>query len=285
MSVVIVGATGHLGRLVVEELLERGTPAGEVVATGRDADRLAALAERGVRTARVDLDDPATLPSALAGADTLLLISTSEPGRRLPQHRAAVEAAAAAGIGHIVYTSAPRADDTTLVLAPDHKATEELLAASGIAHTVLRNNWYNENYESQLYAARDHGAFVGGAGQGRVPSASRRDFAAAAAVVLADPAAHAGAVYELTGDTAWTYPELAETLSAVLGREVVYKDLSTAEHIAALVEAGLDEGTASFVAALDANIRDGVLGEPTGDLRRLTGRPSTPIADTLRDLA
>ncbi|MFY7070118.1 NAD(P)H-binding protein [Nocardiopsis changdeensis] len=284
MSVVIVGATGHLGRLTVEELLERGTPAEGIVAAGRDAGRLAALAERGVRTARVDLDDPATLAPAFAGADTLLLISTSEPGRRVPQHRAAIEAAAAAGIGHIVYTSAPRADDTVLVLAPDHRATEELLAASGIAHTVLRNNWYHENYVPQLHAARDHGEFSGSAGQGRVPSAARRDFAAAAAAVLADPASHAGAVYELTGDTAWTYAELADTLSAVLGTEVVYKDLSTEEHVASLVGAGLDEGTASFVAALDGNIRDGALGEPTGDLRRLIGRPATPIADTLRDL-
>ncbi|CAL9372332.1 Quinone oxidoreductase 2 [Nocardiopsis dassonvillei] len=284
MSVVIVGATGHLGRLVVEELLERGTPAAEIVATGRDTDRLAALADRGVRTARIDLDEPATLEPAFAGADTLLLISTGEPGRRVPQHRAAIEAASAAGIGHIVYTSAPGADDTPLVLAPDHRATEEMLAGSGITRTVLRNNWYNENYAATLHQARDHGVFIGSAGRGRVPSAARRDFAAAAATVLADPAAHADAVYELTGDTAWTYDELAGTLSEVLGRDVVYKDLSTAEHVAALVEAGLDEGTAGFAAALDGNIRDGALDEPTGGLRRLTGRPTTPIADTLREL-
>lgn len=284
MSVVIVGATGQLGRLVVEELLERGTPGGEIVATGRDTDRLAALAGKGVRTARIDLDEPATLAPAFAGADTLLLISTSEPGRRVPQHRAAIEAAVAAGVGHIVYTSAPRADDTPLVLAPDHRATEEMLAASGVTRTILRNNWYHENYTATLHQARDLGFFVGSAGKGRVPSAARADFAAAAAVVLSDPAAHADAVYELTGDTAWTYDELAATLSEVLGRDVVYKDLSTAEHVAALVEAGLDEGTAGFLAAMDGNIREGALEEPTGGLSRLTGRPSTPIAETLREL-
>ncbi|MDT0328458.1 SDR family oxidoreductase [Nocardiopsis lambiniae] len=285
MSVVIVGATGHLGRLVVEELLERGTPAREIVAAGRDAERLAALAASGVRTARIDLDDPATLAPAFSGADTLLLISASEPGRRVAQHRAAIDAAVAAGVGHIVYTSAPNAAESTLVLAPDHKATEELLAASGITRTILRDNWYHENYVPQFEQARDYGSFIGSAGEGLVPSAARRDFAAAAAVVLADPAAHADAVYELTGDTAWTYAELAETLSEVLGREVVYKDLSTEEHVAFLVEVGLDEGTAGFVAALDGNIRDGALGEPTGDLRRLIGRPSTPLVDTLRALA
>ncbi|MFF1670230.1 NmrA family NAD(P)-binding protein [Nocardiopsis flavescens] len=285
MSVVIVGATGHLGRLVVEELLERGTPAERIVGGGGEKEGMAGVAGWGVGAARIDLDDPATLAPAFEGAAALLLVSTSEPGRRVPQHRAAVEAAAAAGTGHIVYTSAPRADDTPLVLAPDHKATEELLAASGIAHTVLRNNWYSENYLPQLEQARATGAFLGSAGRGRVPSASRRDFAAAAAVVLADPAAHAGAVYELTGDTAWTHDELAATLADVLGRDVVYKDLSTAEHTAALVGAGLDAETAAFVAALDGNIRDGALGEPTGDLRRLIGRPSTPLADTLRESA
>jgi NAD(P)H dehydrogenase (quinone) len=285
MSVVITGATGHLGRLVVADLLSHGLPADRITATGRDADRLAALAATGVRTARADLDDPEALKAAFQGADTLLLISGSEVGRRVPQHTNAVEAAKEAGIGHIVYTSAPRADDTTLVLAPEHKATEEVLAASGVPATILRNGWYNENYGQQLDRARESGVVIGSAGGGRVASASRQDYAEAASAVLRAPGAHAGAVYELSGDTAWTHSELARDLGAVLGREVVYRDLTPEEHLAALTAAGLDEGTAGFVVALDANIRDGELAAAGGELSRLIGRPTTPLAETLRALA
>ncbi|TDQ54332.1 SDR family oxidoreductase [Actinorugispora endophytica] len=285
MSVVITGATGHLGRLVVADLLARGYPADRITAVGRDTGRLAGLAGTGVRTAPVDLDDPETLKAPFQGADTLLLISGSEVGRRVVQHTNAVEAAKEAGIGHIVYTSAPKAADTTLVLAPEHKATEEVVAASGIPATILRNGWYNENYAQQLDQARESGVVIGSTGEGRVASASRQDFAEAASVVLRDPGAHAGAVYELSGDTAWTGAELARTLSEVLGREVVYRNLTTEEHVAALTEAGLDEGTAGFVAALDANIRDGELGAVSGELSRLIGRPTTPLAQTLRALA
>ncbi|WP_159942917.1 MULTISPECIES: SDR family oxidoreductase [unclassified Nocardiopsis] len=284
MSVVVTGATGHLGRLVVEGLLSQGFPAERVTATGRNTAKLTDLADRGVRTARADYADPTSLKEAFRGADTLLLVSGSEVGQRVEQHRNAIEAAREAGVAHVVYTSAPRATDTTLVLAPEHKATEEILTASGLTYTILRNGWYSENYASQLEQAREHGSFVGSAGQGRVASAARRDFAEAAAVVLRDPAAHAGAVHELSGDTAWTYADLADTLGELLGREVVYRDLDTEEHVAALTGAGLDEGTARFVAALDANTRDGELSATTGELSRLLGRPTTPVAETLRAL-
>lgn len=285
MSVVITGATGHLGRLVVADLLAHGHPAGQITATGRDADRLAALAATGVRTARADLDDPAALTAAYRGADTLLLISGSEVGRRVAQHANAVKAAEEAGIGHIVYTSAPRATDTTLVVAPEHKATEEAVAASGLPSTVLRNGWYNENYERHLAEARATGAVVGSVGAGRVSSASRQDFAEAASIVLRDPRSHVGAVYELSGDTAWSYEDLARDVGAALGREVLYRDLTPEEHLAALVGAGLDEGTAGFVVALDANIRDGELDATSGELSRLIGRPTTPLVESLRALA
>ncbi|MFD6951345.1 NAD(P)-dependent oxidoreductase [Nocardiopsis sp. TSRI0078] len=284
-SVVITGATGHLGRLVVEDLLAKGHPGERITATGRDTGRLTALADRGVRTARADFEDPASLKEAFGGADTLLLVSGSEVGKRVDQHRNAIEAARAAGVGHVVYTSALKATDTTLVLAPEHKATEEVLTASGLAYTVLRNGWYNENFAQQLDQARGTGAFAGSAGGGRVASASRQDFAEAASAVLRAPEAHAGAVHELSGDTAWTHAELAATLGELLGREVLYRDLTTEEHVAALTGAGLDEGTARFVAALDANIRDGELSMTTGELSRLIGRPTTPVAETLRALA
>lgn len=282
MSVVVTGATGHLGRLVVESLLERGLPAEEITATGRDTAKLADLAERGVSTTRADFDDPATLRAAFAGAGTVLLVSGSEVGKRTPQHRNAIEAAKEADVGHLVYTSVLRADRSTLSLAPEHKATEQILADSGMPHTLLRNGFYSEVFSTQAEQAREQGVFVGSAGEGRVSSASRRDYAEAAAVVLLDPAAHAGAVYELAGDQAWTYADLAASLGQILGREATYEDLSEEDHRAALIGAGLDEATSGFVVGIDTGIREGELHEEPGVLSKLIGRPTTPIVETLR---
>lgn len=274
MTILITGATGHLGHLIVEALLRDGVPAGELIAAGRDLSKVADLAERGVRTAAIDFDKPETLTAALAGVDTLMLVSASEPGRRFPQHKAAIDAAIAAGVKRIVYTSATNALESRLILAPEHKATEEYLATLDVATTVLRNNWYHENYEGTAAQARATGTVVTSTGAGRVASASRADYADAAAVVLVSEG-HEGKVYELSGDTAWNFAEFA----ALLGAE--FENVTTAEHIAILVGAGLDEGTAGFVAALDANIADGVLGTPTDDLRTLIGRPTTPLAEYL----
>lgn len=285
MSVVVTGATGHLGCLVVESLLERGYAAGDITATGRNTGKLADLAERGVTVRRADFEDPASLRAAFQGADTVLLVSGAELGKRVAQHRNAIEAAKEVGVGHLVYTSAPQASDTTLILAPEHKATEEILVASGLSNTILRNGWYNEISQQDLEQAREHGAFVGSAGEGRTASAARRDLAEAAAVVLTDPAPHTGAVYELTGDNAWTKAELAGYMSEVLGREVVYRDLSPEEHRAVLTGAGLDADTAEFVVGLDRNTRDGELALTSGTLAELLGRPTTPVIDTLRELA
>ncbi|WP_067608680.1 SDR family oxidoreductase [Nocardiopsis listeri] len=282
MSIVVTGATGHLGRLVVESLLERGLPAGEITATGRDTTKLADLAEHGVITTRADFDVPASLRAAFAGADTLLLVSGSEVGKRVPQHRNAIEAAKEAGVGHLVYTSVLRADRSTLSLAPEHKATEQILAESGLPHTLLRNGFYSEVYVDRLEQAREHGAVVGSAGQGRVSSASRRDYAEAAAVVLLDPAAHVGAVHELVGDQAWTYADLAVAIGEVLGREVAYRDLGDEGFRAVLTGAGMDEGTVEFVAGLEVATREGELWADPGLLAKLIGRPTTPIVETLR---
>jgi NAD(P)H dehydrogenase (quinone) len=281
MSVVVTGATGHLGRLVVEHLLAAGVPADQIVATGRRAERLAELAERGVTTKVVDFGDRASLDGALAGADTVLLVSGSEPGQRVALHGAVIDAAKVAGVGRVVYTSAPHADTTALVLAPDHKATEELLRASGLAWTILRNNWYTENYVGAIEQARTSGVLLTSAGDGRVASATRDDYAAAAAVVLRG-GDHEGRVYELSGDVAWTFDELADAASEVLGSRVVAKQVSFDEHRAILVDAGLDEGTAGFVATLDSDIRRGDLADATADLRTLIGRPTTPLVDGLR---
>lgn len=281
MSIVVTGATGHLGRLVVEHLLADGVPAEQVVATGRRTERLADLAERGVRVAAVDYDSPETLVAALEGADVVLLVSGSEVGRRVPQHRAVVEAAVAAGARRLVYTSAPHADASPLVLAPEHKATEEIIRASGLTFTLLRNGWYTENYLGDVQQARESGEIVAAVGDGRVASAPRDDFAAAAAVVLRTEG-HDDAVYELAGDVAWSFDELAAAASEVLGRPVVFRAVTSEQRRADLLAAGLDEGTAGFVVALDENTRDGLLAGGTDDLSRLIGRPTTPLVDGLR---
>ncbi len=280
-TIAVTAASGHLGRLAVEALLDAGHPADQVVATARNAARLSDLAARGVRTAEADYGDPDSLEKAFQGVDTVLLVSGSEVGRRVEQHRNAIEAAERAGVTRVVYTSAPHADTSALAVAPEHKATEELLAASPLATTVLRNGWYTENYLPALEQARQSGVLAASAGDGRVASASRADYAAAAAVVLTQPG-HEGAVYELSGDHAWTHDELASALAEVLGRPVAYQRLTPEEHLAALRAAGLPDEVAGFVVALDANTRDGLLAETSGDLARLIGRPTTPLVDGLR---
>jgi NAD(P)H dehydrogenase (quinone) len=281
MSVVVTGATGHLGRRVVTHLLAAGVPADQITAAGRQVDKLADLAAQGVRVAAVDFTQPDTLTAAFAGADSVLLVSGSEVGRRVDQHRNAIEAAKTAGVRRVVYTSAPHADTSALVLAPEHKATEEILQASGLTFTILRNGWYTENYVGDLQQARESGQIVAAVGEGRVASASRDDFAAAAAVVLSTEG-HDDATYELTGDVAWTFEDLAAAATEVLGRPVAYVPVSSADRTAGLLAAGLDEGTAGFVTALDENTRDGLLGEVNGELSRLIGRPTTPLVDGLR---
>jgi len=279
--IAVTGATGHLGRLVVESLLERGTPADQVVAAVRTPAKAADLAARGVLVREADYSRPETLAAAFEGVDTLLLVSSSEVGQRVPQHVAVIDAAKAAGVGRVVYTSAPQADTSSLVLAPDHKATEEHLAQSGLATTVLRNNWYTENYLQPVQQAKDSGEILASVGDGKVASAPRSDFAEAAAVVLVDDS-HAGKVYELSGDVAWTHDELAAAAGEVLGREVSYHRVSPEEHAAVLAGFGLDEGTVGFVVALDGNIRDGELATVTSDLSTLLGRPTTGLVEALR---
>ena len=283
MTILVTGATGHLGRLVIDSLLARGASPDDIVAGVRDLDRASDLVDRGVRAVVVDYDRPDTVTDALHGVDSVLLISGSEVGRRVDQHRAVIDAAAAAGVTKLVYTSAPKATTSDLVLAPEHKATEELISASGVPAVILRNNWYTENYAGTIEQARATGAFAASVGDGRVASASRRDFAEAAAVVLLDDG-HIGQVYELGGDVAWDYDELAAAVSEVVGSPVEYRRVTPDEHLAVLAEAGLDEGTAGFVVALDAGIAAGALADSDGTLSRLIGRPTTPLAEGLRAL-
>lgn len=279
MSVVITGATGHLGRLVVESLLERGFPAGQIVATGRRTEKIADLADRGVVVRRADYTDSGSLKEAFQGADKVLLVSSSEVGQRYAQHVNAVDAARAAGVGLIAYTSITRADTSGMALAAEHNSTEEYIRDSGVPHVLLRNNWYLENYTDQLSVVLEHQALLGSAGEGRVNAASRADLAAAAATVLATDG-HQGQVYELAGE-AFTLPEAAAVISEVSGQQVAYVDLPAEKYAEVLVGAGVPQPFAEVLADSDLGIARGDLDEPSDDLSRLIGRPATSLRDAV----
>lgn len=277
MTIAITGATGQLGRLTIAALKSR-LPAGDIIALARSPEKAQDL---GVPARAFDYTRPETLTAALAGVDRLLLISGNEVGQRAAQHRAVIEAAKAAGVGRIVYTSLLHADRTPLDLAAEHVETEAMLAAFGIPHTILRNGWYAENYTGAIPAALEHGALIGSAGAGRVSGAARADYAEAAAVVLTQDG-HDGQTYELAADDAWTLADLAAELSAQSGRDIPYRDLPQADYTAALIGAGLPEGLAQAIAGWDADAAKDALFENGRALSRLTGRPTTPLADVVR---
>jgi len=279
MSLVVTGATGQLGRLVVASLLAKGVAADQIVALGRDDERLAELAALGVTTRKVDYADAGAVADAVAGAERVLLISGSEVGQRLAQHQNVIDAAKAAGVQLLAYTSVAHADTSGIALATEHRATEEAIVASGLPHTFLRNSWYVENYSGQLATYVEHGTVLGSAGDGRVSAATRADFAeaAAAALLLERP----NAIYEL-GGAAFSLKELAEAVSEVTGTEVSYTDVPAEELIKTLVGAGLPEPYAAILADADLGLGRGELYVEATDLEDLLGRPATTLADELR---
>ena len=277
----ITGATGVLGSLVLDDLLARGVPATKLVALVRDSSKAASRTATGIVVREANYDDAARWPSALKGIDTLLLISSSEAGARVPQHSAVIQGAITAGVQRIVYTSLLRADTSQLALAPEHKATEELLAASGLAVTVLRNGWYIENYIGQISQYLATGSIVDATGGATINAATRADYAAVAATVLTD-AGHEGRTYEL-GGTGFTIADLAAIITDVTGTTVVEHGVSPAELTAILQnDAGLPAPTAAFVASLDEGTARGDLATNSTDLADILGRPSTPVADAVR---
>ncbi|MGV9341073.1 SDR family oxidoreductase [Streptomyces sp. NPDC003688] len=275
MSIVVTGATGHLGRLVVEQLLEK-VPAGEITAVVRDAAKGADFAARGVRIAVADYNTPETFDGLFAEGDKVLLISGNELAKdRAAQHQVVIDAAKAAGVALLAYTSAPSALHARLV--DPHRATEKALLASGLPYSLLRNGWYHENYTENLAPVLAHDAVVAAAGDGRVSSAARADYAAAAVAVLTGEG-HENTAYELGGDTAWGFAEYAAELSRATGREIVYKAVSVPELEAILTGAGLPEALVTVFAEVDEAIERGELVVSGGELSRLIGRPTTPLA-------
>ncbi len=276
--ITVTGATGQLGRLVVENLLERGVPATEITAAVRTPDKAADL---GVAVRQADFDEPDTLADAFAGTDKLLLISTNgSDDLRIAQHRAVVAAAAEAKVGQLVYTSIVDAAQNPLALARTHRTTEGVIRDADLPYVFLRNNWYAENYTATLQDAVGRGGLVGSAQDGRIAAATRDDYAAAAVAVLATNG-HEGAVYELTGDTAWTLAELAHEVSKQTGKEISYTDLPPEQYQQILLGAGLPDFFAEVLVDAEVKIADGALAEATPDLSRLIGRPTTSLPDAV----
>lgn len=283
MSIVITGASGHLGRLIVDQLLAAGTPPEQIVATGRDAGKLADLARNRVTVRRADFADPDTLDDAFAGADTMMLVSTTTVNERFDNARNAIDAAHRAGVSRIVYTSILNASTAQMMLADAHRRTEEFLRDSGSPFVILRNGWYLENYTDQLPMITQYHALLGSAHDGRVSAAGRRDLAAAAAAVLTQDG-HLGATYEL-GGTPFTLTELAATFSDVLGTDIAYRDMPVADYTATLTGAGLPPEMAAAVADADAGLARGELFTESDDLVRLIGRPALTAREAVRNAA
>ncbi|HEX2535368.1 MAG TPA: SDR family oxidoreductase [Chitinophagaceae bacterium] len=276
MKIGITGATGQLGRIVVQELKEK-VPAGNIIALVRSSQKAADL---GVETREADYNQPQTLEEAFQGLDTLLLISSSEVGKRAVQHQNVIDAAKKTGVKRIVYTSLLHADTTSISLATEHLATEAALKESGLSYTILRNGWYTENYAGTIPGAVAGGALLGSAGAGKISAASRQDFAEAAVAVLTTEG-HEGKVYELAGDEAFTLADLATQISEKAGKEIPYKNLPEGEYAAILTSFGVPEGFAHAIAGWDAGIAKGDLFNDSKQLSGLIGRPTTPVSEVV----
>ena len=280
--IAITGATGQLGQLVIEELLKT-VPASQIVAIVRNPAKAEALSNQGIVVRQGDYTDQAAFTTALNGVDKLLLISSSEVGQRATQHQNVINAAKAAGVKFIAYTSLLHADTSPLGLHVEHVETEKALAESGVPYALLRNGWYTENYLASAPPALEHCVFIGAAGEGKIASATRADYAAAAAKVVSEDG-HAGNVYELAGDSAWTLSELAAELSKQSGKPVAYQNLSEADFAAALKGVGLPAGLADMLADSDTGASKGGLFDDSRTLSKLIGRPTTTLAESVKSI-
>jgi NAD(P)H dehydrogenase (quinone) len=281
MAIVVTGATGQLGAQVVQDLLGLGVHGRGIVAAGRDAARLSAVARHGVHSARIDYEAPESLDAAFGRGDTVLFVSGSAPGRRMTQHANVVEAARRAGVGRLVYTSIAHADTVDTVLTPDHRATEALIRDSGVPFTFLRNNLYAETQVPAVLEAAEHNLILNGWGGGRIAGASRVDYAAGAAVVLAGEG-HDGAVYEFAAETAFSGEDLAAAASELLGKTVLWQTRTGDESEIQLALAGVPEAARRFRIGLDLDIQHDRFAAVSSVLSGLIGRPTTPLVDALR---
>jgi len=274
----VTGATGKLGRLVLNELLLKANPR-DIVALARDPSALADYAQKGIDVRQADYDDPDSLKAALSGVDRVLLISGNAVGQRERQHGAIIDAAKANGVSYLAYTSVLNAQNSKLLLAAEHVLTENLLANSGLNYDVLRMPWYSENYVGSLGPSIEHGVIYGATGEGRLSTATRADLAAGAVGALIN--SPGGKIYELAGDQSWSMPEFAAEVSRQAGKPVEYVNQTEADYAKTLEAAGLPAGAAGFLASTSYLAGHGELYSESKDLSTLSGRPSTPIKDTI----
>ena len=277
MKIAITGATGQLGQWVIQSLL-KNTAAANIVALVRNESKAANLKAQGIELRLFDYDTPATLASALSGIDKLLLISANEVGRRTAQHKAVIAAAQQAGVPYIAYTSLLNADHSPLGLAQEHRETESLIKASGLQYTFLRNNWYSENYLAGVTHTVEIGTLYGTAGEGKISSAARVDYAEAAANVLTT-SGHENKTYELAGSISFTLADLAADIADVSGKEITYQNLSAEDYTQALTQAGLPVGLADIIVAADIQTEKGAMFSDSKDLEQLIGHPTTAIKE------
>lgn len=276
----VTGATGKLGRLVLDELLQRANP-GDLVALARDPAALAGYAAKGIEVRQADYDDPASLDAALAGVDRVLMISGNAVGQRERQHGAVIDAAEKAGVSYLAYTSVLNAQGSKLLLAAEHVLTEKLLEKSSLNYDVLRMPWYSENYTASLAPSIEHGAIFGATGDGRLSTATRADLAAGAVGALIN--SPGGKVYELAGDQSWSMAEFAAELGRQAGKPVQYVNQSESDYAKTLESVGLPPPVAGFLASTSYLAGFGELYSESKDLSTLSGRPTTPISRTIAD--
>ena len=278
--IAITGSTGQLGQLAIKHLREK-VSGNEIVALARSVEKANEVLGSDIVARQADYEDPASLKNALQGVKKLLLISSNEVGKRFPQHRNVIDAAKAAGVELLVYTSLLRADTSPLNLAPEHLETEKYLKSSGLPYIILRNGWYSENYTASVPGALQAGAFIGSAGDGKISSAAREDYAEAAVAALTGQATK-GKTYELAGDSAYTLTELASILSEVTGKTIPYQNLPEDEYANILIGAGLPEGLAKGLASWDISASQGALFGKEKALSQLIGRSTTPIRESIQ---
>lgn len=278
-STLVFGATGALGQHVLDALAARGTHPETITAAGRNQARLEELASAGFRTAAVDLSNSTGVADLVARHPDIVLISGRDENR-LAQHKSVIKAAKNANARHVYYTSGVRADDDRFEINADHRATENALVASGVPYTILRNTWYIENYVQSLAGPRFTGVLAAATGDAVVAATSRKDLAEALAVVVTTDG-HDNATYSLSGDTDFTYADIAAAMSVVLEREVAYRPVAPEELRAMLLRTGMDDGLASFLVSLDETIAAGVFARVGDDLSRLLGRPTTGLVEGL----
>ena len=278
--IAITGSTGQLGKGVIEALLKK-VPATDIVALARDVGKAQSFTARGIQVRKADYRDPSGWDAALTGITKLLLISSNELGQRATQHQTVIQAAKHAGVSLIAYTSVLHADRSELGLAKEHRQTEADLKASGVPYVVLRNGWYSENYTVGIKSAVEHGAVFGAAGEGRISSAPREQYAEAAAVVLTQSENPVGKVYELAGDASYTLSDFAAQIAKRSGKKIAYQNLSKPDYEALLIKAGLPAPLADLLADSDAAAAKGALYDEGHELSRLIGKPTIAIADSV----